>query len=383
MNLVSVGAFDRFNYGDLLFPLVLDAAWNEVSNSPMRHFALHGASGRAWGTLPSESARALREYFEAESGVSGCIVAGGDVLGASWFDLAWHSLPSVLDMPAAALSRLVPRSKLSSSVRRIAGGKWRLPFVPDAVTARRVPIVYNAVGATSMSGMSEIDRSYVVDALKSASYVSVRDKTGNDLLREMGVHSVLVPDSASVIKKLMPGFPKKPGSVVFQCSRHWLRSQYEDDVFGSIRVLADSFDHVYLLAIGLAGGHSDMTSLRKIKRALDVDNVSLISPNNVFEVARPIAGADCYVGSSLHGAITALAYGTPVVGLNRVPKLTAYLQTWAADVSYSDVAPSVIADSVLSSRNRDPADLAELGDRLSELSSAATRSMLDIFIGSA
>lgn len=383
MNLVSVGAFDRFNYGDLLFPLVLDSVWSEFSGSSMSHFALHGAGGSAWGTSPSRSARELKGCLEGNLNIDGCIVAGGDVLGASWFDLAWHSLPSIFDLPVAALCRIVPRSALSSICRKLAGGKWKLPFVPDVPTALNIPIVYNAVGATSMSGVSDADRRYIVQALKAASYVSVRDDTGYDLLRKEGIDCLLVPDSASVISQLLPAYPKQAGTVVFQCSRHWLRAQDEVEVVRQVKALADSFDHVYLLAIGLAGGHSDLSALRKIQRALrlDTNNVSIVHPKNISEVAQPIASAECYVGSSLHGAITALAYGTPVVGLSHVPKLTAYLRTWASEISHYDVGSSNILEAVEQSRGLDRARLLAHGKSLSDRSLSATRSMLESLVG--
>src|SRR3546814_10504133 len=40
-----------------------------------------------------------------------------------------------------------------------------------------------------------------------------------------------------------------------------------------------------------------------------------------------IANAGFYVGTSLHGAITAMSYAVPYVGV-AVPKLHSYLQTW-------------------------------------------------------
>src|SRR3546814_731365 len=56
-------------------------------------------------------------------------------------------------------------------------------------------------------------------------------------------------------------------------------------------------------------------------------------PNTLFEevtiwdIMYLIANAGVYVGTSLHGAITAMSYAVSYVGV-AVPKLHSYLQTW-------------------------------------------------------
>jgi polysaccharide pyruvyl transferase WcaK-like protein len=58
--------------------------------------------------------------------------------------------------------------------------------------------------------------------------------------------------------------------------------------------------------------------------------------DSVFDLMGLIAGARLYVGTSLHGAITAVSYGVPVLGLcpSRVRKLAAFLGTWLDEQAY-------------------------------------------------
>ncbi|QYB02780.1 polysaccharide pyruvyl transferase family protein [Rhodococcus sp. USK10] len=374
-NVVSVGAFDRFNYGDLLFPLVLESRWAALSDSTLSHYALWGARGQGWGTARSGSARDLRRSF-ADQLPTGCVVAGGEVLSATWYDLTRHSIPSGFDLAVAALHRSVPRRRLSRICRTLAGGMWDLPLVPDVTTSRQVPVVYNAVGATSVDTMSDDDRVRVLDSLRAGKYLSVRDNASVEILRSHGVDADLVPDSAAVIDRLFPATPKRPRTLVFQCSRHWLRG-HEDEVVSQLRALSERYE-ITLLAIGLAGGHSDLTALRRLFRQLSktTNRVRLVTPGNVREVAAEIASADCYVGTSLHGSITAMAYGTAVVGLDRIPKLSEYLATWAPDSALRDVPASSIVASVDTTELYDSRELAEVGARLSRVSAAATDRML-------
>ncbi|WAM16866.1 polysaccharide pyruvyl transferase family protein [Rhodococcus sp. JS3073] len=378
-NVVSVGAFDRFNYGDLLFPLVLDSRWAALTDGTLSHYALWGARGTGWGTARSGSARDLRRRF-TEQPPTGCVVAGGEVLSATWYDLTRHSVPSGFDLAVAALHRSVPRRQLSRICRTLAGGMWDLPLVPDPATSRQVPVVYNAVGATSVDTLSGDDRSRVLGSLRASKYLSVRDNSSVDILRSHGIDADLSPDSAAVIDRLFPATPKRSRTLVFQCSRQWLRG-HEDEVVTQLRALSERYE-ISLLAIGLAGGHSDLTALRRLYRQLSrtTSRVRLVKPANVRDVAAEIASADCYVGTSLHGSITAIAYGTAVVGLDRIPKLSEYLATWAPDSAVRDVSASAIVESVYTTELFDSRDLVDVGRRLSKASAASTDRMLSALL---
>ena len=63
--------------------------------------------------------------------------------------------------------------------------------------------------------------------------------------------------------------------------------------------------------------------------------VELVRPHSVWEIAEVIATSAAFVGTSLHGAITALAYSVPFVSLDQVSKLEAYLETWGRPVAAS------------------------------------------------
>jgi hypothetical protein len=49
--------------------------------------------------------------------------------------------------------------------------------------------------------------------------------------------------------------------------------------------------------------------------------------DNIWDIMYLIANSKCYIGTSLHGAITASSYCVAHVGL-KVEKLGAYLATW-------------------------------------------------------
>ena len=106
----------------------------------------------------------------------------------------------------------------------------------------------------------------------------------------------------------------------------------------------------------------------------------LVKPANVRDVAAEIASAECYVGTSLHGSITAIAYGTAVVGLDRIPKLSEYLATWAPDSAVRDISASAIVEGVDTTERFDSRELVDVGRRLGNASAASTDRMLSALL---
>ena len=61
--------------------------------------------------------------------------------------------------------------------------------------------------------------------------------------------------------------------------------------------------------------------------------------NNIYETLYILKNATLYIGTSLHGAITAISYGIPHFALtNKIKKLVDFLETWGTtDIIYSNV----------------------------------------------
>ena len=85
---------------------------------------------------------------------------------------------------------------------------------------------------------------------------------------------------------------------------------------------------ICLCPIGTASGHSDDIALAKIYNLLKrKDNVLLVTFPNIYDIMWLIKHSALYVGTSLHGTITALSFGVPFVAHGPL-KLKNYLETW-------------------------------------------------------
>jgi hypothetical protein len=82
--ILVIGAFDRYNYGDLLFPLVIEKQLSSYGHPfEFQYFGLVKSDLSAVGGLPTQD---LQEFYKAceEGGTPvHVIIAGGEALGVT------------------------------------------------------------------------------------------------------------------------------------------------------------------------------------------------------------------------------------------------------------------------------------------------------------
>lgn len=84
--------------------------------------------------------------------------------------------------------------------------------------------------------------------------------------------------------------------------------------------------------IGTALGHEDDVALEVIYKQIDDKDVVLVKSPTIWDIMSLIKNARLYVGTSLHGVITAMSFGIPFVGVE-VKKIRTYLETWTPETS--------------------------------------------------
>lgn len=352
--LALVGAFDRFNFGDLLFPQVLEWALRARGvDASYRCVSLREADLRPRGGVRTRPLTDLRQS-EMPTG-SAVIVAGGEVLSARWLD-AWLALVGPRRSVATKIiGRLAGHERLDRRARRELGGHRPLPWVLDAADlGHDVPVLYNAVGGTGLARLPEPLRHAARERLARASLLAVRDPDTCEALEDWGISSALVPDTALLVSEMWPAdeLPARAshqaraqlarlgdGFVVFQAGRYPAWGNVDALARQLRRIHADTGLGIVLLAVGQASGHDDAVPLGRIASRLDRVPHELIADPDVHDILYAVANARLFIGSSLHGNLTALAYGVPHVGFgDRVPKLDLYLRTWEG--SRTGVAPA-------------------------------------------
>lgn len=331
------GAFDRFNYGDLLFPLMirygLDKSLPGVFS--YKYYSLSGGDYSPVGSISSMGYRQLvKDIRKAADVPCNIIVAGGECISAGWDTLYGFIRPGFHKlMQQGKFNTFLKKIKFS---QRALGGLSEYPFCINKNDFNRTTkILYNSVGGTHI----ELP---CFKRLSNADYLAVRENITSSILSENNIAHKVFPDSAIILSDIFPPDQLNGSAYLRDDVQKLIREKYiffqvsEYYHEGKLDIIAAQLDtlskktgfSIILCPIGTAAGHEDHIPLYYLKGKL-TSNSSFIGSPNIFEIMALIANAKLYIGTSLHGVITAMSYAIPYIGLNpRIEKLKGYLLTW-------------------------------------------------------
>src|SRR5690606_32323355 len=202
-------------------------------------------------------------------------------------------------------------------------------------------IIFNSLGGSELDP-SIFDRfSGLREQLRQIDYFAVRDETTQVNLATQDIDTQLYPDSAILMSKFYPiteladrvapsvgeyVSANRGAYVFFQIKDNHAKTN-EKRIAGQLdKIAARSGMHLCFCPIGKALNHDDHIAIQRIAPLLEYP-CTVFEEVSIWDIMYLIANAGVYVGTSLHGAITAMSYGVPYVGV-AVPKLNSYLQTW-------------------------------------------------------
>ena len=338
------GANARFNYGDLIFPLILKRALDAAGcDRPIETIGMRASDLSRYGARPTHAVRWLADPDNMPDG-SKLIIAGGEVLAAGWGRLFSHLLPQRGgDQIFSVVSKILSERRLDRLGQRGAKVGWPIPLCPSSRHfARRVEVIFNAVGGSGLAGRPEEWRAEVRRALRGAAYASVRDEATFDAVGGAGSGVELHPDCAALVADLFPrdwlrdrcrpAAGKIIGSgapyICFQLHRYFTAAKLRAFAGELDRLHARDGVRIVLLPLGRATGHSDQVALTKVRRAMSAP-AELPPDLGVFDIMALLAHSAAFAGTSLHGLITAMSYGRPFALLGKNPKCLSFAGAWA------------------------------------------------------
>jgi hypothetical protein len=324
------GTFDVDNYGDHLFPRV--AVHELVRRLPGAAVEAYAPYGRlhptplddgpvaplgAW--TPQRAAQLARAYDTV-------VIGGGEII-----HLNDPLLAPVYGAAAQELARMAPSRFFVEAL----GPKLE----------RRCPVVWHAVGV-SVEAKGE-DAQRLRAALAGRDHVAVRDRFSKARLERAGVKRPIevVPDSALLLDRVLPAaalgprlerlrsagcYPAGPALVLQGCDLivphagplaravgEWLGRPGVSSGAVTSPSAGGSLPGLEPVIIETGRCRGDTMFADALGRQLAPRRVYRLPPEaGIDDLAATIAGGRVFVGSSLHGAITALVYGRPFVLLN-------------------------------------------------------------------
>ncbi len=354
---VLFGAFDRHNFGDLLFPHLLATLLpgRALETCGLAERDLEGFGGHRVTPLPARSS---------------CLIhAGGELLTCT----AWQAAVMLLE-PATAADAIAryeddPAAAATWAARQLGTARGMPYVVGRDVLAQGGRLIFNAVGGVAWNGLRAAQRDELKAALRQADWLSVRDHVTQAALRAEGIDAQLCPDPAvmveqcfgevicqrgqrGAVKTIRDVFPQ--GYLACQFSADFADDASLDAMrLGLSRVAAATGLGLVLFRAGAAPWHDDPALYEKLSRHLLPGMAQLFPSLHLWDICALIAASRGMVSSSLHGRIVALAYGLPRVSLippqqgRRPDKRTAFAETWEPEAVPRSVAVDRIERALL------------------------------------
>jgi hypothetical protein len=383
---VLFGAFDRHNFGDLLFAhIVGHSLWPRG----VVHAGLAARDLREWG---GHAVCAFGELAErSRAGALDLVHVGGELLTCD----AWEA--AVMLAPPGRVSAMIGEE---SAWRRDPAG-WaqahlgtasRAPYVISKASFPRVrlnAVSFHAVGGAALDRRDAAFRAEVFEKLREARHVSVRDAQTQAHLRAAGIEAALVPDPAAMVarrfgaqihERSVCGEVKAVLDAFAHGSRGYMALQF-DATFGddaTLDTLARELERaakeaglgIVLFRAGAAPWHDDLDVYRRLAARIAGVPMHLFTSLHLWDICALIAQGRLYCGSSLHGRIVAMAFARPRINLvhaneaRQSPKHAAYAATWEAPGIAATTTPDGLAEAIGAALGTDARLMAYAADEL-------------------
>lgn len=289
------------NFGDLLYPLVLERSLSRSVPDLELSFA-DPVGGKAPMGLQHRARRSIRHsetgFWGQVAGVDALVIGGGDIL---------HHGTTVVEHDGA--------------VTRIEN--WG--FVEAGLLGEVRPVAWNGVGVPFdiPSELAPILRA----ACASVATLAVRDEGSRHRLEAAGVeqHIAVVPDTAVLVEEVITdearraaidalrrrgAIPASGPLLVGHVS--FARPVVLAELAGALRASLDAHPDLQLVLLSLGPAHGDDATLAALAAHLSRPAWPVPAPT-VTEAAAVLAGASVVVSSSFHAALVAAAFGVPAV----------------------------------------------------------------------
>lgn len=298
MRILHFGTFDVPNYGDLLFPLILEKRLADLQ-AEFVHVSPAGG-GPVWADcVPTVAARTvLRDGAQADA----VIVGGGHIVHGMFTRLKYYQAADHLGALVAYPSLWLGASYLAA--RSNAALVWNAPGIPHAFGPLASKLAAWAAGVTD--------------------YLAVRDDASRSFLVQAGVSQPVhvVPDTALEVVDLWPAealaaayraaFEERGQAVPRRSVAFHLNARYVDDASATLAARLDDMAaqldaQPILLAIGPC--HNDDALAREVGQHMRSRPLVVDVPRGLREIAACIGHSEAYLGSSMHGFVTACSFG--------------------------------------------------------------------------
>ena len=378
---ILFGAFDRHNFGDLLFPHIAAALLPEKN---LVFAGLVERDLRCYGGHHVEALAHLATRWK-DSPVN-IVHAGGELLTCNAWEAAVMLLPPDEAQHMIALLDAHPEKAMQWGQGRLGFSALAPYTVQRSLFPQSNSVIYNAVGGVDLDERAPAFREEVLANLRAADEVGVRDVLTQAQLNAVGIHTRLMPDPAVMVAELFgDDIRRRAGEGEIDEMRRAFPQGYiavqfganfgDDATLAAIAVQLDElvratgFGIVYFRA-GAAPWHDDIGCFERVAARMRTP-AKVFASLHLWDICALIAASRGYLGSSLHGRIVAMAFALPRLNLVHFAqgarsKQGSYAETWEDAAAPAVVQVQGIAQGMQRALETDAASRLQKSRELAE-----------------
>mgnify|MGYP003647247525 CR=1 FL=1 len=186
-DIILYGAFDRHNYGDLLFPLIMERVIKQ--QFPEKKVVVAGLIDSDLSEFGAPKTVKIKQALKESQHDATVMLAGGDVVACDWQSAYGYLLPTIIFPFYERIACYYFPKITDFFIARLAGLTSELPFNlnrDDVGISRK--IIYNSVGATGVSHVIDENKMLSLSkVMNEACYVAVRDVFSQEQLKRLHI----------------------------------------------------------------------------------------------------------------------------------------------------------------------------------------------------
>lgn len=358
-NILTVGAYERDNFGDYLFFEIIKRLFQEDNILPGSVVGADLSDPYGIITIPYDYV--LSKYKVDVVWVVGGELGPVDVVGAGRM-----FIPDNIIGEGSGESLL--NDKSIANIQSLVGANTKnaYAYIPDLSLYPRnatTPLVVNSVGLSFSDKTKERVR-----VLQQAKYISVRDSASMTWAGK-NINLEIAPDLVHILPKVYK--PKKLVNIgiAFQANESFIKSVGVEHIAEELLNISKNHNMpVNIFAAGTAKHHDSPEQLKKIVDILKAKGIEahFQDTRKPLEIVDIISSSSITIATSLHARIVACAYSVPRVSLEN-KKVSNYVKEWDKTMPY-DIGIDNLAQEVNFACSSDRKQQAEIATNLMKLS---------------
>ena len=200
MKIAVVGAFDRYNYGDLVMPLIVKREIEKTFTNQKIEFDFYGLAESNMEYCCGINTKKLLDIYKTK--YDGVILDGGDILSVTWSDMYLNLQSNKVLIYIFKCLRKISYDFSNKVARKILKGQTYSPWVLDKSKLNCNYLIYNTVdGKISNQQLKKI-----YNDIKQIDYISIRNYSVYEEIKKLNENCYMFPDSVINLSKTIDGF---------------------------------------------------------------------------------------------------------------------------------------------------------------------------------